>query len=180
MRPTLAILTLGFVALVAAPRPAAQGNRRYCDYRPGTLAGTIDQARGLPLAPGTVTVPQPLMRRRVRVGYTGAYSSTSHWSFELIAAYSIVAGIGRIYDYYLREVRLEEDGRAYWLLLPEQLRKALKDSTRAGDTIVAFVDLAGARVPAARSRDTTMWAFVLREVDGPGRTWFAALCGKSP
>jgi hypothetical protein len=70
--------------------------------------------------------------------------------------------------------------RHYWLMLPEQLRRALEDSTRAGDTIVAFVDLTGARVPAARSRDTTMWAFVLRDVDGPGRTWFAALCGKAP
>jgi hypothetical protein len=174
------ILTLGLLALVAATWPVPQRNRRYCDYQPGTLAGTIDEARALPLAPGTVTVPQPLLRRRVRVVYTETYRSSSHWSFELIAAYSIVAGIGRIYDYYLREVRLEENGRAYWMLLPDSLQKALRDSTHAGDSVVAFVDLAGAQVPAARSRDTTMWAFVLREVDGPGRTWFATLCAKSP
>lgn len=180
MRLAFGILTVGLLALAAAPRPVGQGNRRYCDYRPGTLAGTIDEARALRLAPGTVSVPQPLLRRRVRVVYTGVYGPTSRWSFELVAAYSMVAGIGRIYDHYLREVRLEENGRAYWLLLPDDLRKALRDSTRVGDSVVAFVDLAGARVPAARSRDTTMWAFVLREVDGPGRTWFAALCAASP
>lgn len=172
------VLALG---LVAGSTPvAAQGSRRFCDYRPGTLGETIDEARALGLSPGTVSVPQPLMRRRVRVVYTADYRSTSRWSFELVAAYSIVARIGRIYDYYLREVRLEEGGRAYWMLLPEDLRKELRSSGQAGDSVVAFVDLAGATVPPARSRDTTRWAFVLREVEAPRRAWFTTTCGESP
>jgi hypothetical protein len=171
------VVRLLLIALLAPSATiAAQGSRRFCEYEPGTLAGTIEEAQALGLVPGTVSVPQPLMRRRVQVTYTADYRSTSRWSFELVAAYSIVANIGRIGDRYRREVRLEERGRTYWMLLPDDLRKDLGPAVEPGDSVVAFVDLAGARVPPARSRDTTMWAFVLREVEAPDRAWFATLC----
>ena len=151
------LIAIGLV--VASTAGSAQQAGTYCHYEPGSLRSALELGNQKELTPGTVSVLRPIPRYRIPLLYTGEFRARGRWHFELMAAYSMEARIGRIFDSYLNEVRVTEAGEDYWMPLDESTRKHLRSSFSKNDSVVGFVDLAGA-VVNQRGRD---WLFVLRQ-----------------
>ena len=162
----------------SSPAVPARQRSALCGYQLDSLNLVLERAANSELTPGTIIVPRPLPRHRVTIVYTGDSRPLRRWYFELLAAYSTEAKIGRIFDRYKNEVRVTEGGRDYWMPLADELRKTLRSSTSKGDTIAAFVDLAGAVVDPDRSD----WLFVMRSFlpRDSVAPWLRQQCGDAP